>query len=141
MGNASLLKKNANLQCKTCKFAFFAVSLQTILKKLRNKPINLNNMEQNEKWKKVRKVLINKYAITLYVFAVLFLFVGEQSWISQISRKREIRKVEQKISDVEQETAASLSLLQSLEQPDSLERFAREQYNMHKDNEVVFLVE
>lgn len=98
-------------------------------------------MEQNEKWKKVRKVLINKYAITLYVFAVLFLFVGEQSWISQISRKREIRKVEQKISDVERETAASLSLLQSLEQPDSLERFAREQYNMHKDNEVVFLVE
>ena len=32
-------------------------------------------MEQNEKWKKVRKVLINKYAITLYVFAVILLLV------------------------------------------------------------------
>ena len=54
-------------------------------------------MKQNDFWTKARKVLINKYAITLYVFAVLFIFVGEQSLINQISRKREIRKTKQEI--------------------------------------------
>ena len=34
-------------------------------------------MKQDDFSKKVRKVLINKYSITLYIFAVLFLFVGE----------------------------------------------------------------
>ena len=53
-------------------------------------------MEQKELWKKVRNALINKYSITLYVFAVIFIFVGEQSWINQISRKVEIKNTKEK---------------------------------------------
>lgn len=98
-------------------------------------------MEQTNFWKKVRKVLINKYAITLYVFAVLFIFVGEQSLINQVSRKREIRKTQQEIEQIKAETQAANNLLQSLEDKDSLERFAREQYRMHAEDEVVYLVE
>lgn len=98
-------------------------------------------MEQTNFWKKVRKVLINKYAITLYVFAVLFIFVGEQSLINQVSRKREIRKTQQEIEQIKAETQAANNLLQSLEDKDSLERFAREQYRMHTEDEVVYIVE
>lgn len=98
-------------------------------------------MKQTVFWKKARKVLINKYAITLYVFAVLFVFVGEQSLINQISRKREIRKTQQEIEQIKAETQAANNLLQSLEDKDSLERFAREQYRMHAEDEVVYLVE
>lgn len=98
-------------------------------------------MEQTNFWKKVRKVLINKYAITLYVFAVLFIFVGEQSLINQVSRKREIRKTQQEIEQIKAETQAANNLLQSLEDKDSLERFAREQYRMHAEDEVVYIVE
>lgn len=98
-------------------------------------------MEQTNFWKKVRKVLINKYAITLYVFAVLFIFVGEQSLINQVSRKREIRKTQQEIEQIKADTQAANNLLQSLEDKDSLERFAREQYRMHAEDEVVYLVE
>ena len=50
-------------------------------------------MEEKNLWQKVRKVLINKYAITLFVFAIIFVFVGEQSMINQVSRGREIRKI------------------------------------------------
>ena len=57
-------------------------------------------MEQKKIWKKVRNVLINKYAITLYVFAVIFIFVGEQSWIKQISRKLEMREIQKEIKDL-----------------------------------------
>ena len=98
-------------------------------------------MEQKEMWKKVRKVLINKYAITLFVFAVIFIFVGEQSLINQVSRGREIRKIRQTIEEIQTQTAKDERVLQSLEHPDSLERFARETYKMHEDGETVYLVE
>ena len=54
-------------------------------------------MKEIDFWQRLRKVLINKYAITLYVFAALFLFIGEQSLINQFTRKREIRKTKQEI--------------------------------------------
>lgn len=98
-------------------------------------------MKQDEFWIKARKVLINKYAITLYVFAVLFIFVGEQSLINQISRAREIREIESEIKQEKQKAADAQLMLQSLDNLDTLERFAREQYNMHADGEVVYIVE
>ena len=98
-------------------------------------------MKQNDFWRKIRKVLINKYAITLYVFAVLFIFIGEQSLINQINRKREIRKTQMEIQQIKAETEEANNLLQSLDNKDSLERFAREQYKMHTDKETVYLID
>lgn len=98
-------------------------------------------MEQESLWKKTRKVLTNKYAITLYVFAILFIFVGEQSLLNQFSRKREIRKTTQEIKQIKHDTAEAENLLQSLDNKDSLERFAREQYKMHTEEETIYLVD
>ena len=98
-------------------------------------------MEQNEKWKKVRKVLINKYAITLYVFAVILMFVGEQSWFNQIKRGIEIREVKREIEQVKEQTAKQVQVLRNLDNVDSLEKFAREEYHMHAEGEDVYLVE
>ncbi len=98
-------------------------------------------MEQNEKWKKVRKVLINKYAITLYVFAVILMFVGEQSWFNQIKRGIEIREVKREIEQVKEQTAKQEQVLRNLDNVDSLEKFAREEYHMHAEGEDVYLVE
>ena len=98
-------------------------------------------MKQNDFWRKVRKVLINKYAITLYVFAVLFIFVGEQSLINQIIRKKEIRDVKSEIEDIKIQTKKSENLLHSLDNKDSLERFAREQYKMHTEDETIYMID
>ena len=98
-------------------------------------------MEQNEKWKKVRKVLINKYAITVYVFAVILMFVGEQSWFNQIKRGIEIREVKREIEQVKEQTAKQEQVLRNLDNVDSLEKFAREEYHMHAEGEDVYLVE
>ena len=92
-------------------------------------------MKQNDFWRKVRKVLINKYAITLYVFAVLFIFVN------QIIRKREIRDVKSEIEDIKIQTKKSENLLHSLDNKDSLERFAREQYKMHTEDETIYMID
>lgn len=98
-------------------------------------------MDKSEFWKKARKVAINKFAITLYVFAVVFVFIGDQSLINQISRAIEMRSIRKKIAQEQAETARAINVLESLNDTDSLERFAREQYYMHTDNEIVYIVE
>lgn len=98
-------------------------------------------MEKKQVWQNLRKRLLNKYVIVLGVFAIVFLFVGEQSIINQIARKRQIRLTQREIEQTLQQSRKAESLLRSLEHPDSLEKFAREQYNMHTDNEVVYIVE
>lgn len=99
------------------------------------------NMNNSESWKKLRKVAINKFAITLYVFAIIFVFIGDQSLINQVSRAIEMRSIKKKIAQEQAETDRATSVLQSLNDTDSLERFAREQHHMHTDNEKVYIVE
>lgn len=98
-------------------------------------------MEEKSKWQKIRNVLINKYVITLCIFACIFLFVGEQSLINQLTRAVEIRQIRHSIQDIQSQTKKAERVLHTLEHPDSLERYARETYKMHEDGEVVFIVE
>ena len=41
---------------------------------------------------KLRKIFVNKYAITLYLFAIIYLFVGNQSLVKRLAKAREIRE-------------------------------------------------
>ena len=91
-------------------------------------------MEENNKWKSLRKTLISKYAIAIYVFAVIMIFVGDQSLIQFVKRAKKARMIE---AQIQQAQRAMLRL----DDKDSLERFAREEYNMHADNEDVYLVD
>jgi cell division protein FtsB len=45
------------------------------------------------------------------------------------------------IQQIKAETEEANNLLQSLDNKDSLERFAREQYKMHTDKETVYLID
>jgi len=100
------------------------------------KPIN---------WKQIFEVLnkyvLNKYVFTLLVFAVIFLFVGEQSLIKDMKRSAKIHETKQAIEDAESAIERAERQLGSLQQLDSLEKFAREHYLMHKENEDIFLIE
>lgn len=98
-------------------------------------------MEEQKKWQKLRKYLINKYAITLYIFALLLLFMGENSLIQYIQRAKKIRAVEEQLATTKENTLEAQSVLQTLGNTDSLERFAREHYRMHAPNEDVYIVE
>lgn len=98
-------------------------------------------MEEQKKWQKLRKYLINKYAITLYIFALLLLFMGENSLIQYIQRAKKIRAVEEQLATTKENTLEAQSVLQTLDNTDSLERFAREHYRMHAPNEDVYIVE
>jgi cell division protein FtsB len=90
---------------------------------------------------KLRKFFINKYAITLYLFAVIYLFVGNQSLVKRLAKAREIRDIKLEIQFINQQTQSIENMLNSLDNKDSLERYAREHYHMHADGEVVYLVD
>ena len=98
-------------------------------------------MERENYWQKIRKVLINKYAITLYVFAVLFLFMGNHNAVQYIKRAKKIRAVEQQLDQTNRDIQEAQSVMQILDNVDSLEQFAREKYRMHAPNEDVYIVE
>ena len=91
--------------------------------------------------KKFRKIFVNKYAITLYLFAIIYLFIGNQSLVKRIAKAREIREIKQEILLINQQTKEVENMLNSLDIKDSLERYAREHYQMHEDGEVVYLVD
>lgn len=120
-----------------CYFRKIALPLQKFAKSI----LNLCNMETSTFWQKLRNCLISKYAIALYVFILMILFMGDNSLIQYIKRAKKIRAVQELIHDTNQNTAQSQSILNTLDNVDSLERFAREQYRMHAPNEDVYIVE
>ena len=84
--------------------------------------------------------VLNKYVITLVLFGVFILFIGDQSVVKQISRGRQIRSLQQQIKQSRENIATYQHELDYLAQPDSMERFAREHYHMHAPNEDVYIV-
>ena len=98
-------------------------------------------MEEKSFWPKVRKYLINKYAIALFVFALLFMFFGDHSLIQYLKRAKKMRALEAELVQTQQDIEQAEALMRVLDDVDSLERFAREQYRMHAPNEDVFIVE
>ena len=98
-------------------------------------------MEELTKKQKLRKFFINKYAITLYLFAIIYLFAGNQSLIKRLAKSREINNIQQQIEQIQQDTEQTKTMLYSLDIKDSLEKYAREEYQMHADGEVVYLVD
>ena len=64
---------------------------------------------------KLRKIFVNKYAITLYLFAIIYLFVGNQSLVKRLAKAREIREIKQEIQLINQQTQAVENMLNSLD--------------------------
>ena len=82
-----------------------------------------------------------KYLIVILVFLIVYLFVGDQSLVQFSRRKTEIKKLEQQTRSYRRETENARHVIQILNNKDSLERYAREQYFMHTDNEDIYIIE
>ena len=82
-----------------------------------------------------------KYLITILVFLFIYLFVGDQSLVQFSRRDKEIKSYEQQTRAYRKETEKAEQMLQVLNDKDSLERYARELYYMHENNEDIYIVE
>ena len=82
-----------------------------------------------------------KYVLAIAVFAVVMVFFGDQSMINYVKRAREIHHLEEQRDTYREGIQKARHDLDVLQNTDSLERFAREQYYMHTEKEDVYLVE
>ncbi len=95
-----------------------------------------------EKAQKVRKVVLNKYTITCAVFAVLLTFCGEHSLVKRAQNAKQVRAMKTELEGYQTEIEQHRKAIQHIQgKPDQIEKFAREKYYMHADNETVFVIE
>lgn len=88
------------------------------------------------------KPYLNKYIITVVVFAVFIVFIDDNNVIKRVEYELEIKDLHKEIRHYEDLRDQSSEKLEKLHSSDEeLERIAREDYLMKKPNEEVFIVE
>ncbi len=91
--------------------------------------------------KPVVKILTNKYLIVFIIFIVWIVFFDENSIINHFNFNEEIEKLENEKEYYKSEILKDSSLIESLEDKENQEKYAREKYNMKKDNEDIYIIE
>ena len=82
-----------------------------------------------------------KYLLILLAFMVWMTFLDTNSLLIHAELNREIKKLKNKRNALSEEILKDKSLIKKLDNVDSLEHFAREEYNLKKENEDIFIIE
>ncbi len=83
----------------------------------------------------------NKYVLTIAVFAIWMLFFDQNNMVDRMKMSSEIRQLEDDHDYYQQQIQKDSTRLHELTTDrDNLEKYAREQFLMKKDNEDVFVV-
>ncbi|MCD7972553.1 MAG: septum formation initiator family protein [Candidatus Azobacteroides sp.] len=91
-------------------------------------------------WSKVSRYL-NKYQLVFVVFLILVLFVDEHNIFQRIAYRQKISELKKEIRYYENLREENKKKLEELYSNDEdLEKFAREEYLMKKDNEDIFVL-
>lgn len=84
-------------------------------------------------------LFLNRYAVTLMLFLTWLIFFDKYKISNGIYLTNTIEKLENKKIEYDAKIAEALVQKEQLEQHS--EKYAREKYYMHKDNEEVFIIE
>ena len=90
-------------------------------------------------WNHIRR---HKYLITVLAFLVIIVFLDENSLIQRAKHKREISVLNSEIARYRKQYEEDTRKLKELmNNPEALEKIAREKYKMKKPNEDIFIFE
>ena len=93
-------------------------------------------------FKEVLRKLNNRYIYAIVIFLVVFLFVDQFNLFEQIRMYKTRQDQQQQKEFYEKEILESRHLLDNLQNDTAtMEKVAREQYLMKRENEVVYLIE
>lgn len=84
---------------------------------------------------------VNKYIVIGLLFLLFMLFIAEKDVFNTFSQKKRLNKLqksEQHLSKQIAETQKELDLLKT--NAETIEKYARENYLMKKDNEDIFII-
>lgn len=89
----------------------------------------------------LRPLGTNKYVISVLIFLVWLLFFDANSLIVRYKLSREVVRMEaEKARLMEQISQTERKMNELKSDRDQLEKFAREEYLMKRDNEVIFII-
>lgn len=91
------------------------------------------------------KLIINKsffkYLIISIAFVLWMTLLDTNSLLIHAELNREIKKLKNRKSFLSQEIDKDQSLIEKLKNIDSLEHYGRENYNLKKENEDIYIIE
>jgi len=87
------------------------------------------------------KVATNFYIIVITVFVLWMLFWDENSYLVHREFNNELEKLESQKKYYLEQIDKDNAIISDLKDLEKLEKFAREEYHMKKDNEDIFLIE
>lgn len=96
-------------------------------KQLKNKPII--------------RFITNRYVIILSIFIVWMFFFDENSFLNHREFNKEIEKLNNEKEYYKKEIKQDKELIDKLNDQEELEKFAREEYNMKKEDEEIYIIE
>lgn len=85
--------------------------------------------------------MTNMYVLVLTIFVVWMLFFDTNSLLIHLELQREIEKLEKTQDFLKEEIKKDKLIIQKLSDEKELERFAREEYYLKKENEEIYLIE
>ena len=93
-------------------------------------------------FKEILRKLNNRYVYTTVIFVVVILFIDQFNLFEQIRLNRLLKDQKQQIEYYDKEIKESKEYLNALQNDTAtMEKVAREQYMMKRDNEVVYIIE
>lgn len=92
-------------------------------------------------FRKILKKVSNRYVIATLVFVLVIVFFDQFNLKKQVELHRELKEQEAEIQLLETNIALYKDSLRMVtEDPEGMERIAREKYYMKRDNEVVYKI-
>ncbi len=92
-------------------------------------------------YRKLVHILQNKYLLTLALFSLWIIFFDSNNLIVRSGMIREEKQLRQDCRYYENRIVSDSIKLEELKSsPEMLEKYAREQYLMKKDNEEIFII-
>ena len=92
-------------------------------------------------FKKILRIVINKYTVTLLLFIVWMVFFDSSSVLNRMKYREKLNSLKQEkhffLEEIKKDSILSQKLLSDSTE---IEKFARENYLMKKEKEDVFLV-
>lgn len=90
---------------------------------------------------KIPAYLKNKFIVTIAVFVVWVVFFDQNNLIDRVKTLNERKKMREDIEYYKEKIRSdSLKTIELLSNIENLEKFAREEYLMKKENEDVFII-
>ena len=91
--------------------------------------------------KPIVKFITNRYVIIISIFIVWMVFFDENSFLNHREFNKEINKLNNEKEYYKLQIEQDKELIDKLKSKEELEKFAREEYKMKKEDEEIYIIE